>query len=387
MRIVVVVVIVLAVGLAVLLLGRQPTPIAAHTMTSSILASKQFDVGRQDIRLVDNSRATQANNEFVGSDQRVLQTSFWFPLNEQGSVAAGKHPLIVYSHGLSSSRLNGRHIIEFLASNGYVVIAADFPLTHKKAPGGQKVKDVVNQPRDLSFLIDTVLSWSADEQHVLYNHVDDTRIGATGISLGGFTSTLAAYHPVWRDSRIKAVASIAGPSQSLSPLFYSHAEIPFLMLAGDIDAIVPYGAHALPILERVPDASLVTIKDGTHLGFAGNTGILRWLNNADSIGCRALLKRIDTKEEPWHDLLGTVEQGISREPVTLPCQTMPLPKGMNPLHQQLLTKTVVYSFFESQFAEGVDTRQKYDRYLHKLLPNESTNISVQRSRSYKLSRF
>ncbi|NQZ87309.1 MAG: hypothetical protein HRT54_06980 [Colwellia sp.] len=93
-------------------------------------------------------------------------------------------------------------------------------------------------------------------------HIDENRIGVTGISLGGLTTTLVSYHPTRRDPRIKAAASIAGPSSSFSKTFYENADIPFLMLAADTDALVPYDVHALPVLDRVQRSSLVTITGG-----------------------------------------------------------------------------------------------------------------------------
>jgi predicted dienelactone hydrolase len=368
----------LVVGAAIVSLAKKPEPLTEGSESAQLLASLRYDFVREDVRLVDNSRPTQANNDFKGTDTRILEASYWYPINDQGEVPEGKHPLVVYSHGFTSTRNSGKHLGKYLASNGYIVIAANFPLTNRNAPGGPKLKDVVNQPADVSFLIDSVIDWSQDDAHILSGHLDINRIGVTGISLGGFTTTLASYHPTMRDWRIKAAASIAGPSSSLSEIFYQNADIPFLMLAADIDALVPYDVHALPVLDRIPRSTLVTITGGTHLGFAGNTGLLRWLGNADTIGCAGVLKKIDTDEEPWHELVGTPEQGILYNDVPLPCQNMPLPQGMNPLRQHMSTVLVIYSFFESYFNQDQETRNYFDRFLHAIMPEEIAEISVQR---------
>ena len=42
-----------------------------------------------------------------------------------------------------------------------------------------------------------------------------------GLSLGGLTSTLLGFHPKWRDNRIGAVVSIAGPTAMLGEDFFS----------------------------------------------------------------------------------------------------------------------------------------------------------------------
>lgn len=372
------VVVVLLTTVAILFLGKQPEPLPEGSESANILASQRYGVIRENIRLVDDARPTQANKHFTGTDTRILEASYWYPIDDKGAVPEGKYPLIVYSHGFSSSRNSGKHLGEYLASNGYIVIATDFPLTTRNSPGGPKLKDVVNQPGDISFLIDNVVAWSLDSGHVLFGHLDEHRIGATGISLGGLTTTLVSYHPTKRDRRIKVAASIAGPSSSFSDIFYQNADIPFLMLAADIDALVPYDAHALPVLDRVPRSSLVTIAGGTHLGFAGHTGILRWLENADAIGCRSILKNIDAEEEPWHELVGTREQGVLYQDVPLPCQNRPLPMGMNPLRQHMSTVLTVYSFFESHFNLAPESRRYFDHFLHQVMPEEIPEVSVRR---------
>lgn len=373
--------VVLVAGVAILSLGKQPEPLPEGSESAKLLASHRYDFVREDLRLVDDSRSTQANMDFAGADTRILEASYWYPVNDRSEVPEGKHPLVVYSHGFISTRDSGRHLSEYLASNGYIVIATDFPLTNRRAPGGPEVKDVVNQPGDVSFLIDSVFAWSLDGSHVLSGHLDESRIGVTGISLGGMTTTLVSYHPTSRDPRIKAAASIAGPSSSFSETFYESVDIPFLMLAADSDAIVPYDVHALPVLDRVQRSSLVTIAGGTHLGFAAHTGILRWLENADSIGCYSVMNNIDTKEEPWHELVGTPEQGVLYEDVPLPCENMPLPVGMNPLRQHMSTVLAIYSFFESHFNRDPDKRIYFDRFLHEVMPREFPEVSVRRRTS------
>ncbi len=370
--------VVLVIGAAILSLGKQPEPLAEGSESAKLLASHRYGFIREDLHLVDDSRPTQANKEFAAADKRSLEASYWYPVNDQGEVPEGRHPLLVYSHGFTSTRNSGKHLGEYLASNGYIVIAADFPLTNRNAPGGPKLKDVVNQPADVSFLIDKVVDWSRDDEHVLSGHLDNNRIGVTGISLGGLTTTLLSYHPTKRDRRIKAAASIAGPSSTLSEIFYQNADIPFLMLAADIDALVPYDVHALPVLDRIQRSSLVTITGGTHLGFAGNTGILRWLDNADAIACYGVLKKIDTEEEPWHELVGTPEQGVLYIDVPLPCENRPLPRGMNPLRQHMSTVLTIYSFFESHFNQDPDKRSYFDRFLHEIMPEEIPEVSVRR---------
>jgi hypothetical protein len=47
------------------------------------------------------------------------------------------------------------------ARGGYVVAALIFPLENARAPGGPNEADLVNQPRDMSFVISRMLQASA----------------------------------------------------------------------------------------------------------------------------------------------------------------------------------------------------------------------------------
>ncbi len=112
------------------------------------------------------------------------------------------------------------------------------------------------------------------------------------------------------------------------------------------------------------------------MGFAAHTGILRWLENADSVGCYAVLRNIDPSEAPWHELVGTPEQGILYENVPLPCATHPLPVSINPLRQQMATLVTIFSFFESHFNPSQNKRDYFDWFLHEGMPREIPEVKV-----------
>ena len=73
-------------------------------------------------------------------------------------------------------------------------------------------------------------------QKTFEGDIDAERIGVFGISLGGITTPLVAFHPEWRDPRVAAAISIAGAGDVFGPRFFDHAAIPFLMIAGTADA-------------------------------------------------------------------------------------------------------------------------------------------------------
>ena len=368
----------IALLLMVLSSGRQPEPFAEASESAARLLPGPHPVHRYDEEFIDDSRVTDANDDFPGEPVRRMAGTVWHPADNSD----GPYPLVVYSHGFSSVREGGEYLGRQLASLGYVVVAVNYPLTNFYAPGKPSVKDVVNQPEDVSFLIDTLIAQSAQAGHQLQGMVDPERIGATGISLGGMTTTLATWHPALGDSRIRAALSIAGPTAQLTEVFFEHRRVPFLMLAADIDALVPWRSNAKPVLELIPGSQLVTVLGGSHTGFSGSSAPLRWLSNPDSIGCSIVLHNIENDmEEPWYDLLGTPEQGIDYTAEYELCEMDPLPRAMNPLRQQMITSVVVSSFFQSQFAPSAEERAAASRFLSETLAAELEEVEYARSGS------
>lgn len=363
---------------AVLKNGRQATPFPAGSESESRLQPGPLAVRSQSVTFVDESRATDANGDFQGDTARRLAGMLWYPADD----SAAPYPLVVYSHGFTSTIEDGAYLARHLASLGYVVVAVNYPLTHFGAPGGPNALDVVNQPADISFMIDRLLEDSTTAGHVLEGKVDPNRIGATGISLGGMTTTLVSFHPTMRDDRISAALSIAGPTAIFTERFFGHASVPFLMLAGDIDALVPYPSNAAPVPDIVPGSELVTVSGASHTGFAGPAAPLRWMDNPDALGCYMVKNNIDESiaQGPWYDRIGTTEQGINHEAVIELCLVDPLPKAMNVLRQHMITTVVVSSFFQGQFAADPAERDRARRYLRETMNRELAEVSHEASR-------
>lgn len=372
------VVVVLAVAAAAALkFGWQARPFPAGSASAARLQPGPLSVDSFEVQFEDSSRPTDANGDYAGAPSRVLAGRVWLPAEEAGAP----YPLLAYSHGFSSNHRGGSYLAEHLASLGYVVVAVDFPLTNMYAPGGPQVKDVVNQPADVSFVIDRMLARSASAGDRLSGAVDPQRIGVFGLSLGGMTTQLVAFHPRWRDQRIGAALSIAGPSYLLGPAFFHNApQLPFMMVAGDIDALVPWESNAKPIPGKRPGAELVTVAGASHTGFATPAVYMRWMSNSDALGCFIVTRNIgDDMDEPWYDLLGTPEQGIVADAESELCAMDPLPAAMNVLRQQMITRVVVSSFFERTFSSSAVEREASASYLEDGLARELPEVSYRRS--------
>ena len=303
---------------------------------------------------------TAANGDFAGAPERTLEATLWVPRD-----ADGPHPLVVYSHGFMSMRSGGRYIAEHLASHGYVVVSADFPLTNFFAPGGPTVNDAINQPADVSFLIDEMLAWP-EGQRPFAGSIDESRIGVAGVSMGGLTSTLVTFHRRLRDARVRAAVSIAGPTAFFSPFFFTSADVPFLMIGGTGDAMIDFEFNAAPVPDMVPGGALLAIEHASHAGFAQPaSGVMRVLGNPDMLGCRVLLPNLHIDPAASPTGFGDERDGIVPGPMRgpLPCTAGVPDESLNPARQQMITKLAVHAFFESIFAADPQERSKQAAYL------------------------
>lgn len=376
-RVLLVLLFVLVVLLLIVQCGKQPEPLAEGSKGAAILAGGDLGVTQLKTRLVDSSRALAANGDFSGESEREFDVFIWTPSTRPKEP----QPLVIYSHGFMSNGEGGDYLGEHLASLGYTVAAATYPLTTYTAPGGANAEDVVNQPADVSFIIDNLLARNADSEDRLYQTIDPKRIAAAGLSLGGMTTKIVAYHPLNADKRIVAAISIAGPAQTFSKRFFADRTIPFMMVASPIDAMITYNDNAVDILEKVPGGVLVTINGASHSGFSSSAKWLRWMDNPDSIGCDALMENIDlAADQSWYEKLGTADIGVMPAPEGGPalCQLDPLPMAMNPLRQHQLNTLAVSSFLQCHFSENPKLSAEHCDYLYTGFEQEIAEVTVSR---------
>ena len=254
----------------------EPT-IAPTPVTQNPAESGPFAVGVSTLTLVDESRPTDANGDYPGATSRTLVTEVWYPA--EGGTQPGElrdapldrsqapYPLIVFSHGLTGIRRQSSSYTAHLASHGYVVISPDFPLSTGDAPGGPRIGDAVNQPGDVSFLIDSFLQFSAEPGNLFEGSIDETAIGLTGHSTGGLTAILATFGPL-ADPRVKATLPLAPMGCVVGSQAYAASHIPLLVIGGSADQVVGF-----PSIRQAYDAAntpkyLLTLLGGNHMRFA-----------------------------------------------------------------------------------------------------------------------
>ncbi len=350
---------------------RLPTPDGQHS--AALYESGSLGVARQAIALTDPSRPTSPNGDFEGSPVRELNGYLWIPDRTEQKP----FPLIVYSHGFMSSVAEPRYLVDFLVPKGYAIVAVDYPLTYSGAPGGANAADVIHQPGDVSFLIDALLARNADEQDSLHGMLNPERIAAVGLSLGGLTTKFSAYHRDLHDPRLRAAVSIAGPSSFLEPKFFETTSLPFLMIAGSADAIISYEDNAAPIPDKVDNGQLVTLHNGSHVGFADVARIyMRWFRHPDKPLCPLLLRSLERQGDAADAILAPdPDLGISTagEP---PCAMENFERAMRPAEQQMLTRLALYAFLERTFADSAERRQAMEHYLTETFAHENPEVSV-----------
>ena len=353
----------LLVGGLIAYLATGPNQPPSGSVAANLLAPGPFETATQDIVFVDESRPTAANRDYPGAANRTFVTTLWYPVGADDS-----HPLVIHSHGFTSTRTDLSYVAEQLASYGYVVAAADFPLTHGGAPGRPNSVDVINQPADVSFLIDSVIALSGADKPFA-GTIDEARIGLMGYSLGGLTTELATYHPRLRDPRVAAAVSFAGPTAGMTAKFFETSDAPFMMIAGTLDFLINFDANAAPIPSLIPGARLVAIDGGTHLGFGALAEpAFRFMHHPDDLGCQAVLSNLDTDPNDTVLQLGDENDGIVvDQSAPQVCEIRPGDKAIHPGEQHMITSAATLAFFESVFANTPALRERPETDLAQAL--------------------
>jgi predicted dienelactone hydrolase len=177
---------------------------------------------------VDRSRTIELPDG--RSVARPLQTVVRYP------AAAGRHPLIVFAHGYALTPATYNHLLDAWTEAGYVVAAPVFPLENANAPGGPTQSDLVNEPRDVSFVISELLDLNARPSSVVAGRIDPSRIAVAGHSDGGVIALAVAYDRRFRDKRIRAAIVLSGGAlPGMGP--FPRTGPPLLAVQGTADPI------------------------------------------------------------------------------------------------------------------------------------------------------
>lgn len=164
-----------------------------------------YNIGQQSYTFTDTQR------------QRPLNVEVWYPTLDSlqvtppspkdifkkiqsipnASIKQGSFPLLLLSHGTGGNRFSLTWMIEPLVKSGYVVVSLGHygNTTFHKLP--REFVKWWERAIDMQFVLDKIL-----EEPKLVKHIDQSKIGGIGFSLGGYTNIALAgglvdrtYHP------------------------------------------------------------------------------------------------------------------------------------------------------------------------------------------------
>ncbi len=222
-----------------------------------------YPVSVTHLTLTDASRPTAAGAQTPARPDRVLETTVFFP--DTDVWVEGRFPLIVFSHGLTGSPSRHSDLAEAWARAGFVVALPAFPLTNSTVPGGAaNYHDVDNQPGDVSFVLDELITANDDELSPLFGRIDPDRIGVSGHSLGAATTYALAFDACCRDPRIDAAVVMAGVLLvDAGDMDYS-TSTPILIFHGDADPLLAYQFDVDTFAKLSPPKWFVTLNGAGH---------------------------------------------------------------------------------------------------------------------------
>jgi len=259
--------------------GRSAT---TSTASDSAEATRvEHAVGKRRTELVDRTRPTAAdpNRRRAERSDRTIPVTLLYPAEgspgphpqpvEDAPVADGGFPLVVFAHGWTASGGTGAYQqrLEVWAGAGYVVAAPTFPLTSGPgaAPG-----DYLNQPGDVSFVIDELLADATQPGDPLYRHIDDDRVGVAGHSLGAITTIGVTYNSCCHDARIDAAVEISGVEWPFPNGDYSvWPDVPLLAVHGARDDVLPVTGSDELIAKALPPTYYLRFDRADHTTLLG----------------------------------------------------------------------------------------------------------------------
>jgi predicted dienelactone hydrolase len=191
-----------------------------------------------------------------------VTTYLWYPPAADGD---GPWPVVVFGHGFATTPFRYERLLRAWAAAGYLVAAPVFPLENANAPGGPNERDIVNQPRDMSFVISRLLAANSLPANPLHGLVNPSRIAVAGQSDGAETAFATTYERPWHDRRVRAAVILSGAELGRRVGLVSRTA-PLLAVQGTADRINP-PVYTLDLFRAVNRPKfLLLLRHAGHLG-------------------------------------------------------------------------------------------------------------------------
>jgi predicted dienelactone hydrolase len=258
-------------------------------------------------------RRTNLTFKTPGGEDRKRTLDLWYPTAEKegpldylgqkgvgvknASVAPGKHPVLLFSHGYLGMSDQSIFLTEACARHGYVVASMNHGdaivsvFRQKQDPPkflqfatwtDEKYRD---RRDDIEALLDSLTTWNGTDDSPFAGSLDMQHIGGMGHSLGGYTMLgLAGGWKSWREPRIKTAvlfSPFAQPYDVNGQL--DEVTIPVMIQGGTLDlGITPF----LPsVYRKLPGPkSYLVLKKESHFGWTNLVSLGKTTTEAVSDG-------------------------------------------------------------------------------------------------------
>jgi len=199
-----------------------------------------------------------------------LDKTFWNNSVRDARVAAGKFPLIIFSHGNGGTRHQNTFWCDYLASYGYVIAApdhtgnADFTVIKGKPvghEGSQRSRSALDRPKDMSFVLDQLTLWNLGSDSRFAGRLALDAVCAAGMSFGALSSV----DVVALDPRFKSMIAMSGAS-----LTHTNTTVPSLWMLGQEDRTIGVAGNLLIRAHHAMHTGpsfLLELKNGGHYSF------------------------------------------------------------------------------------------------------------------------
>jgi predicted dienelactone hydrolase len=234
------------------------------SLTLTGTAEPTSAISRSECVWVDRTRVTPRTSAFPGAPDRTLRVLIWAP------HASGPLPLLIMAHGFGGLPEKFDAFARSVAAAGFLVAAPAFPLTNENAPGGHEsnLRDLINQPADLRFVLTQLLDATVRAGDPLSGHIAANQVAVLGHSIGAVTVLALTRKTCCQDDRVRA-SVIVSALEPLVDIVFGGAPLsphgpPTLILHGTADESAPYSNAPLLYGLIDPPRVLVGLLQGTH---------------------------------------------------------------------------------------------------------------------------